>query len=67
MEKVKILPTLAIKGHTTRGKEIIEILEMLGGDNLYNKKGDNEIFCYYILTFTSIFVNKKPFFEFAKS
>jgi hypothetical protein len=48
MEKVKILPTLAIKGHTTRGKEIIEILEMLGGDNLYNKKGDNEIFCYYI-------------------
>lgn len=26
---------LAIKGHTTRGKEVIEILEMLGGKNVY--------------------------------
>lgn len=27
---------LAIKGHPTRGKEVIEILEMLGGKNAYN-------------------------------
>ena len=26
---------LAIKGHKTRGKEVIEILEMLGGKNVY--------------------------------
>ena len=27
---------LAIKGHETRGKEVIEILKMLGGDNKYH-------------------------------
>lgn len=40
--------TLAIKGHETRGKEVIEILEMLGG----MKKGKtlgNEIFCAYYI------------------
>lgn len=31
---------LAIKGHPTRGKEVIEILEMLGGNNKYNFRGD---------------------------
>ena len=30
---------LAIKGHATRGKEVIEILEMLGGKNKYLCKG----------------------------
>ena len=30
---------LAIKGHTTRGKEVIEILEMLGGTNRNNCLG----------------------------
>ena len=33
---------LAIKGHPTRGKEVIEILEMLGGDNKYNFRGDKD-------------------------
>ena len=31
---------LAIKGHPERGKEVIEILEMLGGKNIYEAKGD---------------------------
>ena len=30
------MTTLAIKGHATRGNEIIALLEMLGGDNSYN-------------------------------
>lgn len=30
---------LAIKGHTTRGKEVIEILEMLGGKNIVHLIG----------------------------
>jgi uncharacterized protein YlzI (FlbEa/FlbD family) len=29
------MANLAIKGHATRGKEVIEILEMLGGENPY--------------------------------
>ena len=34
---------LVIKGHETRGKEVIEILEMLGGYNYYNLSGKNGI------------------------
>ena len=34
---------LAIFGHATRGKEVIEILEMLGGYNYYNLSGKNGI------------------------
>ena len=38
---------LAIKGHATRGKEIIQLLEMLGGNNIHNYGGTfNE--CYAI-------------------
>lgn len=38
---------LAIKGHGIRGKEVIEILEMLGGKNIHNYNGTfNE--CYVI-------------------
>lgn len=39
---------LAIKGHPTRGKEIIEILEMLGGNNKFFLDGTKELFYYYI-------------------
>ena len=37
---------LAIKGHETRGKEVIEILEMLGGKNTHNSWGvfENRIY-----------------------
>ena len=38
---------LAIKGHPTRGKEVIQLLEMLGGNNIHNYGGTfNE--CYII-------------------
>lgn len=38
---------IAIKGHPTRGKEVIEILEMLGGENIHNY-GGTFIECYII-------------------
>lgn len=38
---------LAIKGHPTRGNEVLEILEMLGGKNISNIKG-NCTYLYYI-------------------
>ena len=38
---------LAIKGHSTRGKEVIELLEMLGGKNIDNLYGNNS-FEYYV-------------------
>ena len=39
---------LAIKWHTTRGKEVIEILKMLGGDNTFGHYGDNTTAVYYV-------------------
>jgi hypothetical protein len=39
---------LAIFGHLTRGKNVIEILEMLGGKNVYNLTG-NRKFAYYFI------------------
>ena len=39
---------LAIKGHSTRGKEIIELLEMLGGKNCYNFSGFDG-YAYYVI------------------
>lgn len=40
---------LAIRGHSTRGKEVIELLEMLGGDNIYRHwKGRQENTLYFI-------------------
>ena len=39
---------LAIKGHATRGKEVIEILKMLGGRNPYYYSGDCDSLCFYI-------------------
>lgn len=33
---------LAIKGNTTRGNEVIALLEMLGGNNKYNLRGDED-------------------------
>ena len=42
------MATLAIKGHVTRGKEVIEILEMLGGENKAHLKGTDAHLAYYI-------------------
>ena len=39
---------LAIKGHPTRGKEVIELLEMMGGKNIHKVDGAN-INCTYII------------------
>ena len=39
---------LAIKGHPTRGKEVIELLEMMGGKSNCNITGDNLGLCYLI-------------------
>lgn len=40
---------LAIKGHPTRGKEVIEILKMMGGNSIYEYwKGDQEYLQYFI-------------------
>ena len=39
---------LAIKGHATRGKEVIEILEMLGGKNKAYLNGTDTCLVYYI-------------------
>ena len=39
---------IAIKGHPTRGNEVIEILEMLGGKNVYILPGDTT-YAYYVL------------------
>ena len=39
---------LAIKGHETRGKEVIEILEMLGGKNVANYDGSNTKSFYFL-------------------
>lgn len=42
------MKNIAIKGHPTRGKEVIEILEMLGGINTQNLYGD-ENYAYYTI------------------
>ena len=39
---------LAIVGHATRGKEVIEILEMLGGINKHNYSADCDSLCFYV-------------------
>lgn len=39
--------TLGLKGHETRGKEVIEILEMLGGEDEYKFRGNNKKCAYF--------------------
>lgn len=39
---------LAIKGHPERGKEVIKLLEMLGGINKTEYVGDTLDYCYFI-------------------
>ena len=41
---------LAIKGHPTRGEEVIKLLEMLGGKNVDNFHGEALIDTYYYIT-----------------
>ena len=39
---------LAIKGHPTRGKEVIELLETMGGKNIYKLLGSDR-YAYYVI------------------
>ena len=39
---------LAIKGHSTRGKEVIELLEMMGGKNIHKYDGEANAYSYYL-------------------
>lgn len=55
---------LAIKGHSTRGKEVIEILEMLGGVNTYAVSADEEELPFTIRDDDSIMVACYPTGEF---
>ena len=53
---------LAIKGHPTRGGEVIQMLEMLGGENNYSRHcGYNPNFntIYYIDSSDSNFIKTK--------
>lgn len=43
---------LAIKGHSTRGKEVIELLEMLGGENKFDYHGEAIMYSYYVSSHT---------------
>lgn len=43
-----MIPKIAIKGHPDRGKEVIQILESLGGKNNIPLKGDSIASYYYI-------------------
>ena len=40
---------IAIKGHSTRGKEVIELLEMMGGKNRHNLNGLFSENAYYFI------------------
>lgn len=46
------MPQLAIRGHATRGSEVIELLEMLGGKNIYKLDGKKDL--WYILSNSTI-------------
>ena len=48
------MANLAIKGHATRGEEVIEILEMLGGRNPHNYCADCDSLCFTIGKGTNI-------------
>lgn len=39
---------LAIRGHSSRGKEVIELLEMMGGKNIHKHDGCSNSYSYYI-------------------
>ena len=39
---------LAISGHSTRGEEVIKLLEMLGGKNKFDYDGKSIMYSYYV-------------------
>lgn len=60
------MSTLAIEGHTTRGSEVIALLEMLGGKNDYHYVADHPSQYYYIREVGHIshdFINSRNGFQ----
>lgn len=70
------MANLAIKGHATRGNEVIEILEMLGGKNerrfngennclwhFINKRGEISVFTHVVDLTDNIFFTLEEFLE----
>lgn len=55
-----IIKKLAIKGHATRGKEVIEILKMIGNIKSCLLFGDREDLWYFITSKGKIDANTKP-------
>lgn len=60
-----MIPKIAIQGHSTRGKEVIQILENLGGKNKYELEGYSSTQYYFINSLDNIiychnlkFINK---------
>ena len=51
---------IAIQGHLTRGKDVIKILESLGGENGYDQSGSNEKFVYFINNIGFIYSVTQP-------
>lgn len=51
---------LAIRGHSTRGKEVIEILEMLGGENKYHITELEENLIYTIRECDNVIIATYP-------
>ena len=52
---------LAIKGHPTRGNEVIKFLEILGGKNTYGYTGDMESLYFSIYNDTIIYGSDRSF------
>lgn len=50
---------IAIQGHPTRGKEVIQILESLGGQNAWGHRGDSVEYYFYFPA-TSIVRSQNP-------
>lgn len=50
---------LAIKGHSTRGNEVIELLEMMGGKNTYGYDGEMKSLYFTIYNDTIIYGSYK--------
>ena len=50
------MSTLAIKGHPTRGSEVIALLEMLGGKNIHKVTGDISYVYYAISPNNDIYI-----------
>ena len=48
------MANIAIRGHKTRGKEVIELLEMLGGRNTDHYRGNDDVWFYFVDDFGDI-------------